>query len=85
MNANLITESTDIPVGELRQQLDYARVIGGDLLNHFSRNTEKGDDEPSERAATVQKLSMLLDFLFQAELWCNILEEQFIIFEKEEA
>ena len=37
MNDNLITESTDLPVSELRQQLDYARVIGGDLLNTFSK------------------------------------------------
>ncbi len=84
MNDNLITESTDIPVSELRQQLDYARVIGGDLLNAFSKKAEKKSDEDREDEITAQKISMLLDFLFQANLWCRALEEQFIVFKKEE-
>lgn len=84
MNDNLITESTDLPVSELRQQLDYARVIGGDLLNAFSKKAEKKSDEDREDEITAQKISMLLDFLFQANLWCRALEEQFIVFKKEE-
>lgn len=65
---------TEIPAGEIRQQLEYARVIGEDLFNLFAVKSEEKPLRECEYSATETKLSMLLDFLFQAKIWCEVLE-----------
>ncbi len=73
---NFLNENTEeIPVGELRQQLEYAGVIGGDLFNLFAGKSERNNLRPHEYRTVETKLSMLLDFIFQARLWCDVLEE----------
>ena len=73
MNDNLITESTDLPVSELRQQLDYARTTGADICEIFSCRTPSVSDLINNYEVVRTKISMLQDFLFQAKLWCDML------------
>lgn len=75
--------SREISVGELRQQIEYARIISGDLFNLFARKSEKNAVQAHEYPVIEKKLSMILDFLFQAGLWCEVLEDG-CINEKEE-
>lgn len=84
MQNGFIAENAEIPVGELRQQIEYARIISGDLFNLFSGKSEKNTAAVYECSVIEKKLSMILDFLFQAGLWCDVLEDRFIFFEKEE-
>ena len=84
MQNGFIAENAEIPVGELRQQIEYARIISGDLVNLFSGKSEKNTAAVYECSVIEKKLSMILDFLFQAGLWCDVLEDRFIFFEKEE-
>lgn len=83
MQNNIVTDGTEIPVGELRQQIEYARIISGDLFNLFAGKSEKNAVRAYEYSVIGKKLSMILDFLFQAGLWCDVLEEHFLIGEKE--
>lgn len=85
MNKNFITDGAEIPVGELRQQIEYARIISGDLFNLFAVNSEYNSAIVNEYPVIGKKLSMILDFLFQAGLWCDVIEDEFSIKEKEEA
>ncbi|MGN0546561.1 MAG: hypothetical protein ACI4I3_04445 [Acutalibacteraceae bacterium] len=57
--------------------MEYAQAISNDLFGLVS-----GIDEPTQPETvaaalpTVRtKLSMLLDFLFQAKTWCDVLEK----------
>ena len=62
---------TEVAVSQIRQQIDYAETICSDIFNLYA--PEKPDiealliDYPSIRT----KLSMMLDFLYQASLWCD--------------
>lgn len=62
-----------ISVSELRQQLEYAQTIGSDLFDIFSQRTPDKDLLLDEYPAISLKISMILDFLFQAKLWCDVL------------
>ncbi len=64
----------EIPVSELRQQLDYARTVSRDLFKIFTPEEPDEENLLVEYAAIRNRLSMLLDFLFQASLWCDTLE-----------
>lgn len=63
----------EVPVSELRQQLEYARTINQDIYNVFSRRTPNITDILREYQTIQTKLSMTMDFLFQAKLWCDTL------------
>lgn len=73
MNQKLLADYTEIPVSEIRQQLEYAQVICEDLFNMFAVKNQKlcGD---CENSSAETKLSMLLDFICEASCWCNVLE-----------
>lgn len=60
-----------IPVSELSQQLEYARTIGSDIYNIYLAETPRITELLNEYQSVKIKLSMLLDFLFQAKLWCD--------------
>ncbi|MBQ2973004.1 MAG: hypothetical protein IJE19_01490 [Clostridia bacterium] len=62
---------TEIPVTEIRQQLEYAKVICEDLFNKFA---VKNKEECMCGGATETKLSMLLDFIHEAISWCTLLD-----------
>lgn len=64
-------EGMRIPVSELSQQLEYARTIGSDIYNIYLSETPRITELLSEYQSVKTKLSMLLDFLFQAKLWCD--------------
>ena len=66
---------SEIPLTELRRQLDYAQTISGDIFRIYSKSVPDCDSLITEYAAVRTKLSMILDFLFQAKLWCDIIEE----------
>jgi len=64
----------EIPLSELRQQLKYARVVSSDLFKIFSPEIPDISGMLGEYQTIRSKLSMLLDFLFQADLWCDTLD-----------
>ncbi len=68
------TEDKLISVEEIRQQLRYARVISGELFNLFAVKSPENSLLPCEYSVVETKLSMLLDFLFQADIWCDIFD-----------
>lgn len=73
MKSNTSTDYTEVSVSEIRQQLNYAQVICEDLFNCFaSENTVCCCKRNKNAVAT--KLSMLLDFIFEAKSWCTLLE-----------
>lgn len=85
MNNGLIAEGAEIPVGELKQQIEYARIISGDLFNLFAVNPEMNAAIINEYPVIGKKLSMILDFLFQAGLWCDVIESELTLNSEEEA
>lgn len=78
MQNDCCSGSTEISVAELRQQIEYARIIGGDLFNLFARKNGENAVRAHEYPIIEKKLSMILDFLFQAGLWCDVLEDSFV-------
>ena len=60
-----------IPLSELSQQLEYARTVSSDIYDVYSARTPRITDLLNEYQSVKTKLSMLLDFLFQAKLWCD--------------
>ncbi len=64
----------EIPISELRQQLDYARTVGSDIFKIFMPDEPDAENLVAEYAAIRNRLSMMLDFLFQAALWCDTLK-----------
>ncbi len=73
MNQKTIADYTEIPVSEIRQQLEYAQVVCEDLFNMFAAKNQNICRD-SEHSSTETKLSMLLDFICEATCWCSILE-----------
>lgn len=72
------TNTGEIPVGELRQQLEYADIIVGDLFNLFAAKSGENTLKTHEYHTVETKLSMVMDFIFQARLWCDVLEENIL-------
>ena len=64
-----------LSIEELRQQIVYARTISGDLFNVFAVKSSENPLLACEYATIETKLSMLLDFLFQAKLWCDVIND----------
>lgn len=71
MSKNCCPFESELSVSQIRQQVDYARTICSDLFNLYS--PEKPDIEALliDYQTTRTKLSMMLDFLVQARLWCD--------------
>lgn len=76
-NQNSLKLGIEIPISEIRQQTEYAQAISNDLFGLFSGIDEPTSPETVAAALpTVRtKLSMVLDFLFQAKSWCDLLEK----------
>ena len=73
MNQKSLTDYAEIPVSEIRQQLEYAQVVCEDLFNLFAaKNHDSCCD--CRCSSTETKLSMLLDFICEAICWCSVLE-----------
>lgn len=66
----------EVTASELRQQVDYARTVCGDVFKLFSSDKPDAEMLVTEYHLIRNRLSMMLDFLFQANLWCNNLEKQ---------
>ncbi len=66
---------TEVAVSELRQQLSYSRTVCGDIFKIFSADEPDSEQLVTEYHAIRNRLSMMLDFLFQANLWCNSLDK----------
>lgn len=66
----------EIPVSQIRQQVDYARTVCSDIFNLYA--PEKPDIEALlvDYQTTRTKLSMMLDFLLQARLWCDAIYKE---------
>lgn len=73
MPKNCCKAELEIPVSEIKQQLNYANTIGSDLFDIFSHQMPDVSEILSEYFAIQTKLSMLLDFIFQAKAWCDTL------------
>lgn len=70
MNNNCC-EGMKIPLSELSQQLEYARTVGSDISDVYATRTPRITELLNEYQSVKTKISMLLDFLFQAKLWCD--------------
>lgn len=66
----------EVTASELRQQLSYTRTVCGDIFRIFSSDEPDLEELETEYHAIRNRLSMMLDFLFQANLWCNNLDKQ---------
>lgn len=66
----------EVTASELKQQVDYTRTVCTDLFRFFSQDTPDPEILVTEYHAIRTKLSMMLDFLFQANLWCSHLNNQ---------
>lgn len=73
MSKKTSTDYTEVSVSEIRQQLNYAQVICEDLFNSFASGVP-ACCRKQNRGDTATKLSMLLDFIFEAKSWCTLLE-----------
>ncbi len=60
-----------IPLSELSQQLEYARTVSSDIYDVYSAQTPRITELLNEYQSVKTKISMLLDFLFQAKHWCD--------------
>ena len=66
----------EIQVSEIEQQVDYARTVCSDLFRLFSPEEPDADFLESEYSSVRTRLSMMLDFLFQAKLWCEAINSE---------
>ncbi len=65
----------EVPLSELAQQLEYARIICADINEVYSEETPQVTKLINEYHTVHTKLSMLTDFLFQAKLWYDTVTE----------
>lgn len=65
----------EVPISEIKQQVDYARTVCSDLFRLFSPEEPDTEFLASEYGSVRTRLSMMLDFLFQAKLWCETVNE----------
>ncbi len=76
MDKAIIPLEKQIPVAEIKLQLEYARTVGNDVFNIFADTVPDASKLMLEYKTVQTKLSMLLDFLFQANLWCKTIENE---------
>lgn len=82
MGKSVLTDCSEIPVTEIRKQLEYARIVCEELFNQFSFRNSGGFCCESRTHSIETKLSMLIDFISEASCWCNMLEMNQKIIEK---
>lgn len=66
----------EVPLSEIEQQVDYARTVCSDLFKLFSPEEPDAEFLKSEYSSVRTRLSMMLDFLVQAKLWCNAINNE---------
>ena len=66
----------EVPLSEIEQQVDYARTVCSDLFRLFSPEEPDTEFLKSEYSSVRTRLSMMLDFLVQAKLWCNAINNE---------
>ncbi|MBQ8763297.1 MAG: hypothetical protein IJZ07_04275 [Clostridia bacterium] len=76
MDKNCYPLSIEVPVSEIEQQVEYARTVCSDLFRLFSPEEPDTEFLTSEYGSVRTRLSMMLDFLFQAKLWCETLNKK---------
>lgn len=76
MNSQSCALESRIPLAEIKLQLNYARTVGNDIFNIFADTDPNAAKILLEYRNIQTKLSMLLDFLFQADLWCKTIENK---------
>lgn len=69
-------QNNEIPLAEIEQQVDYARTVCSDLFRLFSPEEPDTEFLKSEYGSVRTRISMMLDFLFQAKLWCNAINNE---------
>ena len=62
---------TEISLSEIRTHVNYGRTVCNDLYEIFNSEKIEPDDFEAFHETVRTKLSMMLDFLFQAKLWCD--------------
>ncbi len=67
--------SIEVPISEIEQQVEYARTVCSDLFRLFSPEEPNTEFLTSEYGSVRTRLSMMLDFLFQAKLWCEAINK----------
>ncbi len=73
MDKNNYPLQQEIQITEIEQQVDYARTVCSDLFRLFSPEEPDTEFLESEYSSVRTRLSMMLDFLLQAKLWCETL------------
>ncbi len=66
----------EVPLSEIEQQVDYARTVCSDLFRLFSPEEPDTEFLKSEYGSVRTRLSMMLDFLVQAKLWCSAINNE---------
>ena len=64
-------QNNEIAIAEIEQQVDYARTVCSDLFRLFSPEEPDTEIIRNEYDSVRTRLSMMLDFLIQAKLWCE--------------
>ena len=71
MDMKEYSQNNEIPIAEIEQQVDYARTVCSDLFRLFSPEEPDTEIIRNEYDSVRTRLSMMLDFLIQAKLWCE--------------
>lgn len=66
----------EVPLSEIEQQVDYARTVCSDIFRLFSPEEPDTEFLTNEYESIRTRLSMMLDFLFQAKLWCETINKE---------
>lgn len=66
----------EVPLSEIEQQVDYARTVCSDIFRLFSPKEPDTEFLTNEYESIRTRLSMMLDFLFQAKLWCDAINKE---------
>lgn len=67
--------NTEIPLIEIKQQVEYARTLCSDIFTIFSNENPDTESVAADYPVIRTKLSMMMDFLFQAKIWCDTLNQ----------
>ena len=76
MEKKNFNQQNEVQVYEIEQQVDYARTVCSDLFKLFSPEEPDAEFLKSEYVSVRTRLSMMLDFLFQAKLWCEAINSE---------
>ena len=76
MEKKNFNQQNEVQVYEIEQQVDYARTVCSDLFKLFSPEEPDAEFLKNEYSSVRTRLSMMLDFLFQAKLWCEAINSE---------